>query len=69
MEEKQLLIVSKNEKLIQRITAGVSEQFEVSAEKSIHTAFNISLKLLPNIIFFDKSSYIRLSDFRNIKNF
>lgn len=69
MEKRQLLIVSKDQGLIDEISGQVSLSLEVTSEKSIHVAYNIALNLLPDIIFFDKTSYNKASDFRNLKNF
>ncbi len=69
MEKRQLLIVSKNQEFIDQLVEQVSVNFEVTSEKSIHVAYNIALNLLPDTIFFDKNSYKKNSDFRNLKNF
>jgi len=69
MEKGQLLIVSKDEKLVNQIVEKVSLHYEVTTERSIHVAYNTALNLLPDIIFFDKTSYNKVSDFRNLKNF
>ncbi len=69
MEKRQLLIVSKDEKFIEEIRERVSTIFEVTSEKSIHVAYNTALSLLPDAIFFDKTSYVKISDFKNLKNF
>ncbi|WP_300440014.1 LuxR C-terminal-related transcriptional regulator [Christiangramia sp.] len=69
MEKRQLLIVSNNQTFVNEITNRVNANFEITSEKSIHVAFNIALNLLPDIIFFDKTSYNKASDFRNLKNF
>ena len=69
MEKRQLLIVSKNQPFIKRLVEKVSINYEVTTESSIHVAYNIALTLLPDTIFFDKTSYNKVSDFRNLKNF
>jgi len=69
MEKGQLLIVSKNQKLADKILESVSVDYEITTETSIDIAFNIALNLLPGIIFFDKISYNKISDFRNLKYF
>lgn len=69
MEKRQLLIVSKNQEFIDNLIEQVSVNYEITFEKSIHVAFNMALNLLPDTIFFDKSSYQRASDFKNLKNF
>ena len=69
MEKRQLLIVSRNQEFIEELVEQVSVYFEITSEKSIHVAFNTALNLLPDIIFFDKNSYNKVSDFRNLKNF
>lgn len=69
MEKKQLLIVSRNQSFIDRLVERTSVSYEVTSESSIHAAYNIALSLLPDTIFFDKTSYNKTSDFRNIKNF
>ena len=69
MEKRQLLIVSGDQIFIEKLVEQVSVNFEITTEKSIHVAYNIALNLLPDIIFFDKNSYIKKSDFRNLKNF
>ena len=69
MEKKQLLIVSKNQSFIDRLVEKTSVSYEVTTEASIHVAYNIALSLLPDTIFFDKTSYNQTSDFRNLKNF
>ena len=69
MQKKQLLIVSKNELLIQELVQGLSTMFDVSIEGSIHVAYHRVLNLLPDTIVFDKTSYRKPSDFKNLKNF
>jgi len=69
MEKRQILIVSRNQDFIDKLIEKVSVNFEVTSEKSIHVAYNIALNLLPDTIFFDKTSYTKISDFRNLKNF
>ncbi|SDR68773.1 LuxR C-terminal-related transcriptional regulator [Gramella sp. MAR_2010_147] len=69
MEKKQLLLVSKNQDFSKKIIEQVSVNYEITVEKSIHVAYNIALTLLPDTIFFDKTSYSKASDFRNLKNF
>lgn len=69
MEKRQLLIVSKNQEFIDKLVEQASVNFEITFEKSIHVAYNMALNLLPDTIFFDKNSYNRASDFRNLKNF
>ncbi|PTX42572.1 regulatory LuxR family protein [Christiangramia gaetbulicola] len=69
MEKKQLLIVSRNQEFVEKLIEELSVSYEVTSEKSIHVAYNIALNLLPDIIFFDKISYTKASDFRNLKNF
>ena len=69
MEKKQLLIVSRNEDLVEKLIEQLSLSYEISTEKSIHVAYNSALNLLPDIIFFDKNSYNKNSDFRNLRNF
>ncbi len=69
MEKRQLLLVSKDEEFIEKIKDKVSTVFEVTSEKSIHVAYNTALGLLPDAIFFDKTSYKKTSDFKNLKNF
>ncbi|TRO65142.1 helix-turn-helix transcriptional regulator [Christiangramia sabulilitoris] len=69
MEKRQLLIVSSNEDFVDKLVEQVSVNFEITRERSIHVAFNTALNLLPDTIFFDKTSYNRTSDFRNLKNF
>ena len=69
MEKRQLLIVSRNQDFIERLVEQVSVNFEITSEKSIHVAYNTALNLLPDTIFFDKNSYNKASDFRNLKNF
>ncbi|SDS23802.1 helix-turn-helix transcriptional regulator [Christiangramia echinicola] len=69
MEKRQLLIVSRNQEFIDRLVEQVSVYFEITSEKSIHVAYNTALNLLPDTIFFDKNSYNKASDFRNLKNF
>lgn len=69
MEKKQLLIVSRDQELISSITEKISVIYEVSFESSIHSAFNSALSLLPDTILFDKNSYNKVTDFKNLKNF
>lgn len=69
MEKRQLLIVSRNQEFIEKLVEQVSVNYDVTFEKSIHVAYNMALNLLPDTIFFDKNSYNRASDFRNLKNF
>ena len=69
MEKRQLLIVSRNQDFVDSLIEQVSINYEITSEKSIHIAYNIALNLLPDIIFFDKVSYTKASDFRNLKNF
>lgn len=69
MEKRQLLIVSKNQEFINKLVEQVSVNYEITSERSIHVAFNTALNLLPDTIFFDKNSYTKASDFRNLKNF
>ena len=69
MEKRQLLIVSRKQALIDALTEQLSVDFEITSEKSIHVAYNTALNLLPDTIFFDKTSYTKTSDFRNLKNF
>lgn len=69
MQKKQLLIVSKNELLIQELVQGLSTMFDVSIEGSIHVAYHRVLNVLPDTIVFDKTSYRKPSDFKNLKNF
>ena len=69
MEKKQLLIVSRNEEFIKKVGEGVSLDYEVSSEKSIHVAYNIALNLLPDTILFDKNSFDKASDFKALRSF
>ncbi|GGG26885.1 helix-turn-helix transcriptional regulator [Christiangramia forsetii] len=69
MDKKQLLIVSRDQDLIDTLISQVNANYEITSEKSIHVAYNIALNLLPDTIFFDKTSYNKTSDFRNLKNF
>ncbi len=69
MEKRQLLIVSRNEEFVNKLIDDVSIDYEITHEKSIHVAYNTALNLLPETIFFDKNSYTKASDFRNLKNF
>ncbi|APG59243.1 response regulator transcription factor [Christiangramia salexigens] len=69
MEKKQLLIVSKNHVFIDDIMERLSMDYEISSEKSIHAAYTIALNLLPDVIVFDKTSYNKISHFKNLKNF
>ncbi|APU66852.1 MAG: LuxR C-terminal-related transcriptional regulator [Bacteroidota bacterium] len=69
MEKKQLLIVSRDQALIDSITEKVSVVYEVTTEAAIHAAFNCALSLLPDTILFDKTSYNKVTDFKNLKNF
>lgn len=68
-EKKQLLIVSRNQSFTDKLVEKTSVSYEVTTEASIHAAYNIALSLLPDTIVFDKTSYNKTSDFRNIKNF
>lgn len=69
MEKRQLLIVSKNQEFIEKIVERVSVNYEISIEKSIHVAYNVALNLLPDTILFDKTSFEKASDFKNLKTF
>lgn len=69
MEKRQLLIVSKDQEFIDRIVERVSLNFDIHRETSIHVAYNVALNLLPEIILFDKTSFNKLSDFKNLKSF
>ncbi|GAA4320804.1 hypothetical protein GCM10023115_48030 [Pontixanthobacter gangjinensis] len=69
MEKRQLLIVSRNEDLIDKLVEHLSLSYDITTEKSIHVAYNSALNLLPDIILFDKNSYTKNSDFRNLRNF
>jgi len=69
MHKTPLLIVSKNELLIQKLDQGLSTLFDVSVEGSIHVAYHRVLDLLPDTIVLDKTSYRKPSDFKNLKNF
>lgn len=69
MEKRQLLIVSKNQEFVDRVVERVSLNFDIHRESSIHVAYNSALNLLPDIILFDKTSFTRLSDFKNLKSF
>ncbi|TBW26645.1 LuxR C-terminal-related transcriptional regulator [Gramella sp. KN1008] len=69
MEKRQLLIVSRNQELIDRLVERLSVDYEISVERSIHVAYNVALTLLPEIIFFDKNSFDKPSDFKNLKTF
>lgn len=69
MEKRQLLIVSKNQEFVDRIVERVCLNFDIHRESSIHIAYNSALNLLPDIILFDKTSFNRLSDFKNLKAF
>lgn len=69
MEKRQLLIVSKNQEFIEKIVERVSVNYEISIEKSIHVAYNVALNLLPDTILFDKTSFDKTSDFKNLKTF
>ncbi|WP_405198318.1 response regulator transcription factor [Christiangramia sp. LLG6405-1] len=69
MQKKPLLIVTKNELLIKELVQGLSTLFDVSVEGSIHVAYHRVLDLLPDTIVFDKTSYRKPSDFKNLKNF
>ncbi|MCM8570532.1 LuxR C-terminal-related transcriptional regulator [Gramella jeungdoensis] len=69
MEKRQLLIVSKNQEFIEKVVDRVSVYYEISVEKSIHVAYNIALTLLPDVILFDKTSFEKASDFKNLKTF
>ncbi|MDX1544321.1 MAG: helix-turn-helix transcriptional regulator [Christiangramia sp.] len=69
MEKRQLLIVSKNLEFIDSIVERLSVNYEISVEKSIHVAYNVALNLLPDTILFDKTSFEKISDFKNLKTF
>lgn len=69
MEKRHLLIVSKNQAFVAKIAELISVNHEISVEKSIHTAYNVALNLLPDTILFDKTSYEKFSDFKNLKSF
>ena len=69
MEKRQLLIVSKNQEFIEKIVERVSVNYEISIEKSIHVAYNVALNLLPDAILFDKTSFDKISEFKNLKTF
>lgn len=69
MEKRQLLIVSKNQAFVDKIVERISVNHEISVEKSIHTAYNVALNLLPDTILFDRTSFDKISDFKNLKTF
>ncbi|MFV8224429.1 response regulator transcription factor [Christiangramia aquimixticola] len=69
MEKKQILIVSRSQQFTKNLVERLSMNYEVTVESSIHVAYNLALSLLPDTIFFDKTSYNKVSDFRNLKNF
>lgn len=69
MQKKQLLIVSRDDLFVQDLVQGLSTMFDISVEASIHVAYHRVLTLLPDTIVFDKTSYRKPSDFKNLKNF
>lgn len=69
MEKRQLLIVSRNQAFVEKIVERVSVNHEISVERSIHTAYNVALNLLPDTILFDRTSFDKISDFKNLKTF
>ena len=69
MDKKQLLIVSKNGDFVQKIGSYLGAGYEVTNEKSIHTAYNLALNLLPDTILFDKNSFSKASDFKALRSF
>lgn len=69
MEKRQLLIISRNSNLVESLKEKTGLDFEVTCEKSVHVGYSLALTILPDVIFFDKTSYTRTSDFKNLKNF
>ncbi len=69
MDKRTLLIISRKHELVGAIKEKINLLYEVIWEKSVHVGYSMALNILPDVIFFDKTSYTQTSDFKNLKNF
>jgi len=67
-EKKQLILISHQLELIKELQEGLSMYFELSVVNSVHTAYTLALKLLPDIILIDQTSFSNLH-LKNLENF
>ncbi len=67
-EKKQLIFISNKQEIISELQEGLSRYFEVNVVSSIHTAYTLALKLLPDIILIDQTSFTT-QDLKNLENF
>lgn len=68
MEKKQLLIVSKNTKLLSNLEYQGCLPYEVTSVKSVHAAYPLALSYLPDVILIEYSSLEEDQD-KSLKNF
>ena len=67
-EKKQLILISQQSELISELQEGLSMYFDMSVVNSIHTAYTLAIKLLPDIILIDHTSFTN-QHLKNLENF
>lgn len=68
MEQKQLLLISKNNEFIQGIKSILGQQIDLTSVKSVHAGYTIALSHLPDVILIDYSSFGKDGS-KNLKSF
>ena len=67
-EKKQLILISQQSELVSELQEGLSMYFDMSVVNSIHTAYTLAIKLLPDIILIDHTSFTN-QHLKNLENF
>lgn len=67
-EKKQLILVSQQSELITELQEELSMYFDMNVVSSIHSGYTLALKLLPDIILIDHTSFTN-KHLKNLENF
>ena len=68
MEQKQLLLISKNNGFIQGVKSNLGPGIDFTSVKSVHAGYTLALSHLPDVIVIDYSSIGR-EGIKNLQSF
>ena len=69
MDKKQVLMVSNRASFKRDLEDRLGMTYQIIRQKSVHASYQIALNILPEIIVFDTSTLLQLSDYKNLKSF
>lgn len=68
MEKRQLLLITKNSNLLDKITSEAGPAYEIISVKNIHVGHSLALNHLPDLILIDATS-LEPESFKNLASF